>query len=119
MPDWLIWFIAFWVIVGCGSGCRRLWGRRRLAGGTEPGATGELSAGGAGHEAQGSVGKDPQSISAQAAAPASSTSPDPADTGMHTDDTVLGALQRRFVEGNISLEQYEAELDRLDRKELT
>ena len=95
-----------------------MWGRR-LGAGTDTGAAGKLPAGGAGHEAQAPVGKNPQSISAQAASSASSTSPDPAGAGMHTDDTVLGALQRRFVEGNISLEQYEAELDRLDRKELT
>jgi hypothetical protein len=38
---------------------------------------------------------------------------------LHTEATVLGALQRRFVDGRISLEEYEAELDKLDRKELS
>jgi hypothetical protein len=32
--------------------------------------------------------------------------------------TALESLQRRFVDGALTLEQYEAELDRLDRKEL-
>jgi hypothetical protein len=116
MPDWLIWFIAFWAIVGCGTGCRRMWHHRRLRAGPDTGTAGELGSGGSVMSAAASTGSPSTPAGAEAAA--ASPPPDSADSGLHGDDTALGVLQRRFVEGKISLEQYEAELDRLDRKEL-
>ena len=116
MPDWLIWFIAFLAIVGCGTGCRRVWHHRRLRAAPDTGTAGELSSGGSVNAAATSTESPSPPTGTEAAAAAPPT--EPSDSGMRGDDTALGVLQRRFVDGKISLEQYEAELDRLDRKEL-
>ena len=110
MPDWLIWLAAFWFLFGCGTGCRRVWHRRRLGAAAGPGEGNTLQAGQA----------DPAiAASIPAGSPSSGVLPGSgAPPVAGRSETALESLQRRFVDGAITLKQYEAELDRLDRKEL-
>lgn len=108
MPDWLIWLAAFWLLFGCGAGCRRIRSRRRLAAG---GASADTRAV---HSRSGSsAGASVTPASASSALPRGDAGPRAGKP-----ESRLESLQRRFVDGALTLEQYEAELDRLDRKEL-
>ena len=111
MPDWLIWLVVFWVIFGCGRGCRRVYGRR--------GWRRDLEAG----EDQAAALRDGQvGAERQLAADTHGASlPMAAAGGVAAErrpvETPLQTLQRQFVEGTMTMEQYEAALDRLDRIE--
>ncbi len=109
MPDWLIWLAAFWLLFGCGAGCRRAWSHRRLRSGASAADANALPSGSSDPATAHAVppGSSSEEMSADNAAPV------PAEP-----QTALESLQRRFVDGALTLEQYEAELDRLDRKEL-
>lgn len=109
MPDWLIWLAAFWLLFGCGAGCRRAWSHRRLRGGAEAVDQRTLDSTRSGAAA---LGPNPPGASALRPPPEGRVP----DSGRL--ETALEALQRRFVDGAITVEQYEAALDRLDRKEL-
>jgi hypothetical protein len=109
MPDWLIWLAAFWLLFGCGAGCRRAWSHRRLRGGSEAVDQRALESATSGTAALG-----PHRPGASALRPP----PDEKAPDSGRLETALEALQRRFVDGAITLEQYEAALDRLDRREL-
>lgn len=110
MPDWLVWLAVFWLLFGCGTGCRRAWSRRRLKAGRGSIKRGALRPG----------ARRGSETAASLARGAPSSSPPGKDAGPDAEEpeTRLAALQRRFVDGAITLEQYEAELDMLDRKEL-
>lgn len=111
MPDWLIWgAIAALVLIWRGSrrGARHAGplqldccsgaGRRRLG----------REHGGADVRQRLVEGRADRLAAGEAA-------PTAAGLGAARRESPLKALQRRFVAGAISLEQYEAELDRLDR----
>lgn len=110
MPDWLIWLLAFWLLFGCGTGCRRAWSRRQVRGGAASADPAALRPG----------RSEPVIGSASAPGTSSHGGVDDraAPPGRERPETRLESLQRRFVDGSITLEQYEAELDRLDRAEL-
>ncbi len=104
MPDWLIWVVIAAVLSGCGRGCG--WGVRRYRGlqheDADEGRVRGLRARRhltRGVEANG-VARARQPIEETAVSR-------PVETPLH-------ALQRRFVNGAITLEQYEAEIDKLE-----
>jgi hypothetical protein len=109
MPDWLIWLAAFWLVFGCGAGCRRAWSHRRLSAGAGSTGTDALRSEREHPTATGSIapGTPPSAVLERGSA-APEAEP----------ETPLASLQRRFVDGALTLEQYEAAVDRLDRKEL-
>ena len=112
MPDWLIWVAIGLFLMSCRGGCRvgvkrvrghgdrtrerrpedltRTSPRPKLAGGPEEW-----------------LGHGSRSRTRNAA----TSAPTPRR------ETPLEALQRRFVTGSMTVEQYEAELDRLERLE--
>lgn len=97
MPDWLIWFVAAVAVTavvrrGCGT---RACGPSRLPGGRETRAA-------AGHP-RGEDARRP-TLPEGDGRPAAAKSP-------------LARLQREFVDGTLTLEEYERELDALDRIE--
>ena len=114
MPDWLFWvafavlFMSFRASVRCGSGCGT--GARRLRGRRDALEEGRRARGSSGSHAQPRLasggeewlGRTPPR-SQEPARPASRR------------ESPLEVLQRRFVSGSMTLEQYEAELDKLDR----
>ncbi len=86
MPDWLIWVVIAAVLSGCGRGCG--WGVRRYRG-LQHGDADEGRVGGPRARRHLTGGSQPVG-------------------------TPLEALQRKFVKGAITLEQYEAEIDKLE-----
>jgi hypothetical protein len=109
MPDWLIWLAAFWLLFGCGAGCRRAWSHRRLGAGAGTDGPDALRSGRVDSTAKGSIAAGASTSAAlEGGAAPPVTEP----------ETALESLQRRYVDGAITLEQYEAGVDRLDRKEL-
>ncbi|MFQ5890486.1 MAG: hypothetical protein ACE5JR_10605 [Gemmatimonadota bacterium] len=104
MPDWLIWLLVGIFVASCGRGCHVVWRhrslenpgdlRRRLE---DPEARGPEDRGRRGPEDRGRrrLHSGPAAI-----AP---TAP----------ESRLQELQRKYVEGLITVEEYEAELDRL------
>lgn len=108
MHHWVFWLAAFAFLFGFGAVWRRAWSHRRLRPGAAEG------------DALRSGRSDPTAAaSIPAGSPSSGVLPGsgaPPVAGQP--ETALESLQRRFVDGAITLEQYEAQLDRLDRKEL-
>ncbi len=115
MPDWLIWvaiaafFMSFRGRMSCRDGCdvgtRRIGQRsermrKRLHDRGAAGSRGQarLASGG-----ERDPSRSPRQRSARTAARATRR------------ESPLEALQRRFVSGTLTLEQYEAELDKLER----
>lgn len=86
MPDWLIWVVIAAVLSGCGRGCG--WGVRRYRG---------LQHGDA-DEGRVDSPKARRRLT----------------RGSRPVGTPLQALQREFVNGAITMEQYEAEIDKLE-----
>lgn len=120
MPEWLILVIVFAVVFGCGEGCRRGISAYR-GGGSDADDPDALSgrAGAGGHRLSADThgvdlgsGLETAGVERRAEPAAASA------TTTAREETTLEALQRRFVEGELSLEQYEAKLDELDRSEL-
>jgi hypothetical protein len=113
MPDWLIWMVIAFAIMGCGRSCgRRMHGygryhrermrdRREEMRAVGPRARTQL--------ADGPPEWEHTSVSQRPRKAASSPAPPPRR------ETPLQALQRRFVDGSLSLEQYESEVDKLKR----
>ena len=113
MPDWLIWFIVIWVLFGGGAGCRWGWRRshgRRLSERDEDALE---------DPTVGPARQVPASVhdSETPAAAATATGPVVTEPGAAVrptkPETPLERLQREFVEGTISLDRYEEEIDRL------
>ena len=111
MPDWVIWVAIAVFLMNCRGGCRlganRIRGRRermrdRM---TDGGMTGTQSQPRLASGWEEWLGGNPQPRSRRA------------DVNTTRRETPLEGLQRRFVSGPMSLEQYEAELDKLDRLE--
>ena len=110
MPDWMIWMVIAFAIMGCSRGCGRAvqgYGRRhreRMSDRRE-----EMRTVGAGAHPQLAEGP-PEWATPSARTPRQRAPSRPRETP-------LQALQRRFVEGSLSLEQYESEVDKLERIE--
>lgn len=102
MPEWLLWMAAVWFVLGCGTGCRRGVRTRRMSAGEGRGR-------GTGGPADAGRGSERKGVAAAARSRPSGATPK---------EGAVATLQRQYVEGVLSLEQYEAELDRLDRRDL-
>ncbi len=105
MPDWLIWVVIAAVLSSCGGGCG--WGVRRYRrlqhGDADEGRV-------RGPRARRRLTRG---VEENAAARAREPMEEPAVS--RPVETPLQALQRKFVNGAITLEQYEAEIDKLDQ----
>lgn len=109
--EWWVWFIVFWAVFGCGRGCRRgLIGRRRRR---EDRLRGERSARGGQIPAQthGTIVAPVGARGGERVAVLSGGEP-PAR------ETAFDKLQREFVEGVITVEQFEEAIDRMDPRQL-
>ncbi|MEE9578696.1 MAG: hypothetical protein V3W24_03900 [Gemmatimonadota bacterium] len=111
MPDWVIWVAIAVFLMNCRGGCRlganRIRGHRermrdRMTDGdmTRTQSHPRLASG-----REEWLGGNPQPRSRNA------------EVKTTRRETPLAVLQRKFVSGPMSLEQYEAELDKLDRLE--
>ena len=104
MPDWVIWVVIAAVLSGCGRGCG--WGVRRYRG-LQRGDVDEGRVGGPRARRHLTRGVE-ENVVARARQPIE----EPAVS--RPVETPLQALQRSFVNGTITLEQYEAEIDKLE-----
>lgn len=112
MPDWLIVVIVVLLAAGCAGGCRRAWGRLRASGdrGSLPREAG--GGAGAGRDVRGEGG-----TGGEARGETRGETDRGQGAGEPREETPLEALQRRFVEGEMTLEEYERAIDRLDSLE--
>ena len=95
MPDWIIWVVIAAVLSGCGRGCG--WGVRRYR---------SLQHGDADEgQVRGPRARRRLTCGVEENAVARSSRPV---------ETPLQALQRKFVNGGLTMEQYEAEIDQLE-----
>ncbi len=104
MPDWLIWVVIAAVLSGCGRGCG--WGVRRYRG-LQHGEVDEERVRGPRARRHLTRGVE-ENMVARAREPIG----EPAVS--RPVETPLQTLQRKFVNGAITLEQYEAEIDKLE-----
>ncbi len=104
MPDWLIWVAIAAVLSGCGRGCG--WGVRRNRG--RPREAAEAGRVGGPGARRGLTRGVEENAMARAREPIGR----PAVS--RPVETPLQALQSKFVNGAITLEQYEAEIDKLE-----
>ncbi len=103
MPDWLIWVVIAAVLSGCGRGCG--WGVRRYRGLQHGDADeGRVDS----PKARRHLTRGVEENVARARQPIE----EPAVS--RPVETPLQALQREFVNGAITMEQYEAEIDKLE-----
>lgn len=113
MPDWMIWMVIAFAIMGCGRGCGRAvhgYGRHHRQRMREmreemktvgPRARTQLAEGPAEWQQASQLRQEAKPLTRQPA-----TAPR---------ETPLETLQRQFVAGSLSLEQYEAEVNKLER----
>jgi hypothetical protein len=101
-PDWLIWVVVATLCAGCAGACRIGWKRYR---GIPGRARSEESL----------SGPPPRSELPESRARLAGESPDTGAPGKEVPKTPLEVLQERFVGGQITLEQYERELDKLEK----
>ncbi len=106
MPDWLIWVMIAAVLSGCGRGCG--WGVRRHRG-LQHGDADEGRVGGPRARRRLARGVEENMV-----ARARAREPIEQPAVSRRVETPLQALQRSFVNGAITLEQYEAEIDKLE-----
>jgi len=104
MPDWLIWVAIAAVLSGCGRGC--VCGARRYRG-MQHGDAEEGRVRGPRVRRHLTRGAE-ENVVARAREPIE----EPAVS--RPVETPLQALQHRFVNGAITMEQYEAEIDKLE-----
>ena len=108
--EWWVWFIIFWAVFGCGRGYRRtIYGRRRRRDDRIRGSSprrGEIPA-----QTHGSSVADVGARSREGV---------PASKGgeRQAGETVFDKLQRQFVEGEITVDQFQEAIDRLDPRQL-
>ena len=105
MPDWLIWVVIAAVLSGCGRGCAC--GVRRYRG-LQHGDADEDRVRGPRARRHLTRGVE-ENVVARAREPIE----EPAVS--RPVETPLQALQRKFVNGAITLEQYETEIDKLEQ----
>ena len=104
MPDWLIWVVIAAVLSSCGRGCG--WGVRRYR---------RLQQGDADEErVRGRRARHRLTCCGDEKAVARAREPMEQPAVSRPVETPLQALQRRFVNGAITMEQYEAEIDKLE-----
>lgn len=101
MEWWVFWMLFGAIFVGCGRMCG--WGRRRDHRQRE--------------EDRLQVGGDRGDVSAIAgrAVFRSAERPEPEHASLKSNETPLQTLQNNFVDGRISMEEYERRLDQLER----
>lgn len=111
MGELLILAIVVLALAGCGGAC--VWGWRRLKGGEE----GARAVGvGGGANAGPALEDGSRDASATAGPSGEPAGPDPSGGGDGGGGR-LDELKRRYVEGEITLEEYERALDELDFRE--
>ena len=104
MPDWLIWVVIAAVLSSCGRGCG--WGVRRYR---------RLQQGDADEgRVRGPRARPHLTHGVEENVVASGREPIEEPAVSRPVETPLQALQRKFVIGAITLEQYEAEIDKLE-----
>ncbi len=104
MPDWLIWVVIAAVLSGCGRGCG--WGVRRYRGLQH----GEVDEG----RVRGPRARRRLTRGVEENVVARAREPIEKPAVSRPVGTPLQALQRKFVNGALTLEQYEAEIDKLE-----
>lgn len=106
MPDWLIWVVIAAVLMSCGRGCG--WGVRRYRS-LQHGDTADEG------RVRGPRARRHLTRGVEENPVARAREPIEKPAVSRPVETPLQALQRKFVNGAITLEQYEAEIDKLEQ----